>query len=125
MAFDYDAARETAKGLIENFGGLGSVFVPAIPGGERQDDGTFSTGTPEILTIGIITPRLPVKKFEVDGGNIQQGDWYVFFQHNTTTTVKIGMFTTINRIAHRIVAIKEMTSLQGVNVSLQLFIRGV
>ncbi|HHZ69083.1 MAG TPA: hypothetical protein EYN54_02110 [Methylococcaceae bacterium] len=125
MAFDYPDARNDAKELIEEFGGIGSVFVPAIPAGERQDDGTFSTGTPEITTVGIITLRLPVTTFEVNGGNIQQGDWYVFFQHNTTNTVEIGMFTTINGVTHRIVEISDITSLEGVNVSLQLFIRGV
>ena len=125
MSFNFTRARKSAQGLMKKFGGVGSVYVPAIAGGERQDDGTISTGTSEQITIGTITLRVPVPTFEVNGGSIQQGEWYVFFQHKTTNTVEIGMFTKINGVVHRIVEISEITSLVDVNVSLQLFIRGV
>ena len=123
MAFNYQAARKTAEGLIKNFGGIGSVFTPEIPGGADNDDGSINPGTPEVTILGIITPRIPVKTSEINGKNIQAGDFYVFFQHETQLNPDIGMYTTINGIKHRIKAKKELSSLDGVNVLLQLFIR--
>lgn len=124
MAFDYISARETAKRLILNFGGEGSVFIPAIEAGDQEDDGTIIAGSPQVTIPGIITPRLPVEKSEINGKNIVQGDWFCFFQHETQSSIDIGMFTTINNVKHRIVATEALESLEGVEVLLELTIRG-
>lgn len=124
MAFNYIGARATAKRLIgSTFGGVGSVFIPAIVGGDRNDDGTINPGVPEVNIPGIITPRIPVKTSEIDGENIQQGDFYTFFQHETQSDIEIGMFTTINGIKHRIYTKKQLSSLDDVEVLLRLTIR--
>ena len=121
MAFNYVRARATAKRLIENFGGAGSVVELGIIPGGYNDDGSINTGTPDVVIDGIITPWLRAKNFEIDGEHIEAGDGFVYF-HSDTPAV-IGMQTTLNSITYRIVDTRQLSSVNDVKVYLRLQLR--
>jgi len=121
MAVDYNKKRKKKKKIITKFGGAGSVFKPGIPAGGYNQDGSNNAGTPDITINGIITPRIMATQFEVDSGNAQAGDSFVFF--HSDTPAEIDMFTVINNVKYRVVTTEGLTSIDDVKVYLQLQLR--
>jgi len=121
MAFDYSAARETAKKLIENFGGAGS-FVKSGNNGGYDDYGNPTPPEPDTTINGLVSPILSFKRMEIDGESILATDGYVFF--HSEQAPEIGFTHTQNGKTYRFVSmLMEINSIDGINVFRKIQVR--
>ena len=123
MSFDYDEARETALELITEFGGDGS-FVKVGDSGGYDEYGDPIAATPDVVITGTVTPLLPFKIGEIadSNGTIVMTDKHCFFHSDIAP--EIGYTHTQNGVEWRVVSIlKEITSVDGVNVFRRLQLR--
>lgn len=123
MSFDYDEARATVLELITEFGGDGE-FIKVGDTGGYDDYGNAIAPSADIVISGTVTPLLPFEIGEVAGSNgtIIQADKFCFFHSDTAP--EIGYTHTQNGVEWRVVSIlKEITSIDGVNVFRKLQMR--
>ncbi len=118
--FDYTRARDTAERLILKFGQSASVVIPGNASG-YDTSGNVIAPTADTVINGIITPLLSYRKSEIDGESILHSDSYVYFHSDTAPSV--GARVTINSSLFRVVSIRELTSVAGVNVYRKLQLR--
>lgn len=116
--FDYAEVEQSAKELIEFFGGDGSFS--RIDGGSIDPfTGEASLQTTETLN-GTVTPVLSYKASEIDGTVIQQGDGYVFFYGEA---LGIGDTATLNGQDYRVINVSKIESVEGVLVYQKVQVR--
>lgn len=121
MAFNYDAARATAKRLIELFGQAGSAIKEAVPAGP-DIYGAIVAAQDEVVISGTVTPKLDYTQAEIDGESVKIGDSYVLF--HSEAAPQIDMTITINSVKSRIVSISPLDSVDGINIFRKLQLRG-
>lgn len=121
MAFDYVDARQAAEEIINDFGKPGQVIKKGVPSGGFDNNGNPIPPTPDVIIDGIVTPKLDFKKSEIDGTAIQRGDSFAFFHSDTKP--EIDMQITLNSTTFRIISIKDLTSVDDINVFIRLQLR--
>lgn len=119
--FNYNKARQTAKGLIDKFGQTGSFIKEGSGTGGYDDFGNPLPAEPDIVINGIVTPLLSYKQQEVDGEQIKSTDSYVFF--HSEAEPPIGAKTVLNSDEYRVVDIKKLDSVDDINVYRKLQLR--
>ena len=121
--FDYSKSRQTAKNLINKFG-LPGQFIKTGENGGFDEWGNPAGPSNDVVIDGIVTPLLPLSQDEIEriGENITEGDKMCFF--HSEVAPDIGYLHTQNGIEWRVVAVlKEITSVDGVNVFRKLQMR--
>lgn len=119
--FDYDKARQVAKGLIDKFGQPGSFTKEGGGAGGYDDFGNVIPSEPDTVISGIVTPLLSYKQQEVDGEQIKSTDSYVFF--HSEVEPPIGVKSTLNGNEYRVVNVKKLDSVDDVSVYRKLQLR--
>ena len=119
--FDYVKARGVAEKLINKFGDDGSFILAGNGSGGYDDFGNVIPPEPDAVFSGTITPLLSYKQMEVDGSRILATDTYVYFHSDNEPP--IDSKTTINGDEYRLINIKKLGSVDGVNVYRKMQLR--
>lgn len=122
MSFDYDDARETAKEIIEDYGGASSLVKKGTTGG-YDSGGNIQANSPDVTIIGIVTPLVSYKTAEVDGESIIKGDAWAFFYTESNIAIEIDMQITINSKTFSVKDIKILSSVNDINIYTKLQLR--
>ena len=118
--FDYEEAHADALELITIFGGDGQVIKEGNDSGWDDSQNPIPIQSDTIIN-GTVSPKVDCKTAEIDGKNVLRGDAYVFF--DSATSPEIGMMITLNNDKYRIVNLKVLDSLDGINVFRRLQLR--
>lgn len=121
VKFDYVKARQVAKGLIDKFGQAGNFTKEGGGAGGYDRSGNPIPPEPDTVVSGIVTPLLSYKQQEIDGEQIKSTDNYVFF--HSEVEPPIGAKSTVNGNEYRVVNVKKLDSVDGVNVYCKLQLR--
>lgn len=121
MAYDYAAARKLALKVITKFGAPGSVVKKGVSGGGFDNNGDPIPDSPDVVILGTTSILVDFKTNEIDGQTILQGDSYILF--HSEVEPEVDMQTTIDFETFRIVGVKKLTSVDGINISRRLQLR--
>jgi len=119
--FDYDNARVIAENLIAKFGQLASFYKNGSDPRPFDDAGNPRTPDPVIEIAGTVTPLLSFKQHEIDGMAILATDSYVYFHSDDEPPIDSKI--TINSNEYRLVAIKKLGSVDGINIYRRMQLR--
>ena len=119
--FDYDKARQVAKGLIDKFGQANSFTKEGGGAGGFDRSGNPIPPEPDTIVSGTVTPLLSYKQQEIDGEQIKSTDSYVFFHSDVEPP--IGSKSTVNGNEYRVVNVKKLDSVDDINVYRKLQLR--
>ena len=117
---DYTAKRATAERLIKKFGDSADFILKGSTGG-YDAYGNVTDDTDDIIISGTITPLLSYSTAEIDGEAILASDSYAYFYSDTAP--EIGYTVTINGDEFRVISIKELTSVDGINIYRRIQLR--
>lgn len=118
---DYNKARQVVKVLVDKSGQAGSFIKKGNGAGGYDDFGNPLPAEPDMVINGIVTPLFNYKQQEIDGEQIKSTDSYVFF-HSEAEPL-IGAKTVLNGDEYRVVDIKKLDSVDGINVYRKLQLR--
>jgi len=117
--FDYAQARLTAAKIISKFGAPGEFYLDGDGG--YDDFGDPLPSQPNTEYTGTVSPLLGYKAHEIDGEQIQSTDSFVFFRSDTVP--EIGSTSMLNGEVYRVVNVKRLDSVGGINVYAKLQLR--
>lgn len=120
MTYNYTRARKIALRQITKYGGAGQVILQGVTGG-YDNSGNVIANTPDTIINGTITPLVDYKTSEIDGESIKKGDAWVYFHSDSDITV--NMQTTLNGTTFRILAVKTLSSVGGIEIFTKLQLR--
>lgn len=123
--YDYQKKRALAEKQISKYG----ESIPFYQ--ETSTDGGFDNrGRPipptqsRVEYNGIVTPILKLSDSLIDGENFKRGDGYVYFHNYAAKKPPINSLIDINGKTYTLISyMKDLTSLDGVNVLLQIQLR--
>ena len=119
--FDYVKARGVAEKLINKFGADGSFILAGTSEGGYDGFGNAIPPEPDAVFPGEISPLLSYKQMEVDGSRILTTDTYVYFHSDNEPPIDSKI--TINGDEYRLINIKKLGSVDGVNVYRKMQLR--
>ena len=122
MSFDYNEYRETAAGMITDYGGAGQIVKKGTTGGKNVS-GDVTADTPDLTIDGIVTPLVKYKTSEIDGDSILNGDSWVYWQTDSATEIEVNMQITLNSVTFSIKDINPFSSIDDINLYYKLQLR--